>query len=124
MRATLPPEVESQRLGGEPGCGCMGAWQLVCPETGRRLAVIASDGRDWQSENLPPPAWEHVSVSSPFGCPTWKEMCWVKGVFWNPDECVIEYHPPQSDYVNIHPNVLHLWKPVGVVIPMPPKATV
>ena len=124
MKRTLAPEIEKQRIGGDPNSGPYGQWRLVCPITGRRLTVIASDGRDWVEEKLPGDPWEHVSVSSPFGCPTWAEMVWVKDLFWHADECVIEYHPPKSDYVNVHPNVLHMWRPVGVAIPMPPKETV
>lgn len=72
---------------------------------------------------FPPPAWEHVSVSAST-VPTWGEMCWVKSLFWEPEEVVIQYHPPESQYVNVHGRVLHLWKPVGVVLPMPPIQSV
>lgn len=64
--------------------------------------------------------WEHVSVSlNKNRCPTWEEMCMVKDLFWDKEDCVIQYHPPKSQYVNNHPNVLHLWRPIGVSIPMP-----
>ena len=39
--------------------------------------------------------WEHVSVSLPDRCPTWEEMCFIKDLFWNSDECVVQYHPPK-----------------------------
>jgi hypothetical protein len=64
--------------------------------------------------------WEHVSVSLHHRCPTWDEMVFVKSLFWSDDECVIQYHPPKSEYVNCHPYCLHLWKPIDVAIPMPP----
>lgn len=68
--------------------------------------------------------WEHVSVSIQSNkktdrCPTWEEMCWVKDLFWSKDEVVIQYHPAESDYVNNHKACLHLWKPIGVVLPVP-----
>jgi hypothetical protein len=69
--------------------------------------------------------WEHVSVTigakgkAATRCPTWDEMCWVKSQFWNEDECVIEYHPPKSEYVSCHPFCLHLWKPIGIELPLP-----
>jgi len=69
--------------------------------------------------------WEHVSVTvgkkgyNASRCPTWDEMCWVKNQFWNEGECVIEYHPPKSEYVSCHPFCLHLWKPVGIELPLP-----
>lgn len=68
--------------------------------------------------------WEHVSVSLNKRCPTWDEMCFIKGVFWGDDECVIQYHPVKAEYVNNHPFCLHLWKPQGVEIPTPPKVFV
>ena len=30
-----------------------------------------------------------------------------------------QFHPPRSEYVNNHPNCLHLWKPVGAEFSMP-----
>ncbi len=85
---------------------------------GRELAVIASDGM----------GWEHVSVSSKDNSkvrtPTWDEMCYVKDLFWDAEDCVIQYHPPKSEYVNNHENVLHLWKPVGKQIDTPPSILV
>jgi hypothetical protein len=69
--------------------------------------------------------FEHVSVTvAPINknatrCPTWEEMCFVKDMFWNKDEVVIQYHPAESDYVSMHPFCLHLWKPIGVVLPTP-----
>jgi hypothetical protein len=67
--------------------------------------------------------WEHVSVSIPQQqrCPIWSEMCYIKSLFWNDDETVIQYHPAKQDYVNFHPFVLHLWKPIGIELPKPPS---
>lgn len=76
---------------------------------GQAVMVIASDGE----------GWEHVSVSRRDRCPTWDEMCQVKAMFWGEDDCVIQYHPPKRDYVNIHPYCLHMWRPVGVDFPQP-----
>lgn len=65
--------------------------------------------------------WEHVSVSFPNRCLTWEEMCRVKDMFWNEDECVVQYHPPKSEYVNNHPYCLHLWRKCGENFELPPK---
>lgn len=65
--------------------------------------------------------WEHVSISFPNRTPTWEEMCHFKAMFFNDDECVVQYHPPSSVYVNRATHCLHLWKPVGADFPMPPK---
>lgn len=67
--------------------------------------------------------WEHVSVVPLSGnnVPTWKEMCVIKDMFFEEDEAVMQLHPKKSDYVNIYPNCLHLWKPTGIELPLPPK---
>lgn len=68
--------------------------------------------------------WEHVSVCPRNRLPEWDEMCQIKDMFWNEDECVVQYHPPKSEYVNNMSNCLHLWKPIGKEIPMPPSIMV
>jgi hypothetical protein len=75
------------------------------------LRVIASDGGDW----------EHVSVSLPSRCPTWDEMCAIKALFWDGQDCVMQFHPPESEYVNNHRFCLHLWRPVGRDFETPPR---
>lgn len=71
--------------------------------------------------------WEHVSVHAVDNgherTPTWLEMCWVKDKFWE-EECVVQFHPPHSQYINTHPHTLHLWRPLLAVIPMPPRQAV
>lgn len=68
--------------------------------------------------------WEHVSVSLRDRPPSWYEMCRVKELFWSDDETVIQFHPRMSEYVNIHPNVLHLWRKSGVEPELPPSILV
>lgn len=69
--------------------------------------------------------WEHVSITvAPMGknatrCPTWEEMCWIKDQFWEKSECVVQYHPPESEYVSMHHFCLHLWKPTEIELPLP-----
>ena len=48
-------------------------------------------------------------------------MCYIKDLFFDKDEIVIQYHPAEKDYVNIHPNTLHMWRPHKKKIPVPPK---
>lgn len=86
------------------------------------LAVIASNEGDW----------DHVSVHVRDAeakeelerCPTWDEMKFVKELFFLRTETVVQYHPAESDYVNIHEFVLHLWRPQRVELPMPPQGFV
>ena len=82
---------------------------IVNLKRGQRVKVIASDGL----------GWEHVSVSRDDRPPLWDEMCQIKDMFWDAEDCVVQFHPPHSEYVNNHPNCLHLWRMVGVDFPMP-----
>ena len=90
--------------------GMSGAF--IIPFESYKLRIISDDGSKSQ--------WEHVSISLKNRCPNWKEMCFVKNLFWDEEETVIQYHPPKSKHINFHPFVLHLWKPVNIRIPLPP----
>lgn len=68
--------------------------------------------------------WEHVSVSLPNRCPMWEEMCRVKNLFWSPETCVVQYHPPESEYVNNAKYCLHLWRWLPGEFPRPPSILV
>jgi len=58
--------------------------------------------------------WEHVSVEPLNGkTPVWDDMCFVKDMFWDPEDTVVQIHPPKSEYVNMVENCLHLWRPVS-----------
>ena len=81
---------------------------------GQWLNIIASDGA----------GWEHVSVSRKDRCPTWEEMNFVKELFWSENDCVVQFHPPESEYVNQHPNCLHLWKSTEYEFVLPPSILV
>ena len=84
---------------------------------GAQFIIIASNG---SAET----AWEHVSARvvewKGERSPTWSEMCWLKDLFWDEEECVVQYHPPRSEYVNNHPFALHLWSPINAGLPRPP----
>lgn len=89
---------------------------------GRGLKIIAN-GADPLSDG-----WEHVSVSilddRRRPTPTWAEMAYVKSLFWNDDETVVEFHVPSSDHVNFHRGCLHLWRKPSVEFPRPPSILV
>lgn len=111
---TLEEIISSNRVivgnvGIDGGCG-----EITMP--GWRGTVIWSDGG----------GWEHVSVS-PYQkriTPSWEDMCKVKDIFFTEEECVVQYHPPKSDYVNNMTNCLHLWKPTSQELPAPPSIMV
>jgi hypothetical protein len=121
-------------FGSTSADGNNGAFHVESPEPGWRLALICSDGQDPDAEH-----WEHVSVhayraqrtdvvgllgraeSAPkMRTPTWKEMAHVKDLCWDADDVVVQFHPAKSQYVNVHPHVLHLWRHRSLTFPMPP----
>lgn len=118
MRLKVPDKLEQSRIlegqmASTAAYGTTGAFMVMGP-CGIELAIIGSDGE----------GWEHVSVSTKHRTPNWPEMCFVKNLFWRDDECVVQFHPPESVYVNYHPFCLHLWKPIGQDVPMPPPILV
>lgn len=124
MRKVVPERLENGRLlegylQSETCDGFYGAFQINGPcGTGLRIIVSGGDPNDSVSQG-----WEHVSVSTPRRPPNWQEMCFVKSLCWEPEECVIEFHPPESDYINNHSHCLHLWKP-PFDVPLPPAILV
>jgi len=112
------------KLGTTSRDGNNGMFLVESPEPGWRLAIICSDGE----------GWEHVSVHAfkdsrrefkvQMRTPTWKEMCAVKDLFWDGEDEVVQFHPKRSEYVNVHPHTLHLWRPIGVSFPTPPSILV
>lgn len=92
--------------------GNNGAFQF--PLSGRSIAfVIASDGDGWEHVSV------HVVSDGKERTPTWSEMCKIKDMFWSEDDCVVQYHPKKSDYVNNYKHTLHLWRPINLEIPAP-----
>lgn len=125
MRDKLPQKLEEARLrsgpwGSAAGSGAYGYFELQGP-CGARLRIIAS-GADHDDKLSA--GWEHVSVSIERRVPNWIEMCFVKDLFWEPEECVVQFHPPRSEYVNNHPNCLHLWRHREIEFPLPPSILV
>lgn len=98
-------------LASSEDAGNNGAFHFI--DKGVEFFCIASDGS----------GWEHVSVSiNRKRTPSWEQMCFVKEMFWrDPEDCVIQYHPPMSRYVNNAEFCLHLWRPVDCgELPFPP----
>ena len=64
--------------------------------------------------------WDHVSLSlNVMRCPTWGEMCYIKDLFFDDNEIVVQFHPKKSDYIDYHPYTLHLWKSQREGFPTP-----
>ena len=109
MPLQCPERFRFTPAGYPPGDAQNGMF-VVQLQHGQSVHVIASNGG----------GWEHVSVSRRDRVPTWHEMCQIKDMFFSQDDVVIQFHPAQRDYVNIHPNCLHLWRPIDGTMPIPP----
>jgi hypothetical protein len=123
LRKILPEKLESGRVtSGElrsyPEWGPYGHFFVQGP-CGEQLCIVACGAEERESNG-----WEHVSISTRRRTPNWMEMCFVKDLFWSEEECVIQFHPPKSEYVNNHPFCLHLWRPADDHVRMPPSILV
>lgn len=122
MREPINPRVERFRLRegalrSNSTFGNNGAFRIPHP-SGVVFLCVVSDGMDW----------EHVSVqaidSEQSRIPTWNEMQYVKELFFEDEEVVMQLHVAKSKHLNLHPNVLHLWRPLKATIPLPPSQMV
>lgn len=127
-------------LGSTSADGNNGAFHVESPEPGWRLALICSDGSDPDVPEAD--GWQHVSVHTyrpgspqPEGftlasrrpqmrTPNWREMAYVKRLCWDAEDVVVQFHPRESEYVNCHPHVLHLWRHTTREFPTPPAILV
>lgn len=69
-------------------------------------ASVESDGRRWM----------HVSCSRRNRLPSWEELRMVKDAFIGRERRAIQVLPPDSEYVNTHSFVLHLWSCLDVEV--------
>ena len=57
--------------------------------------------------------WDHVAVARKSRTPNWPEMCFVKSLFFDYTETVVQFHPAQSDAIGDKGGLsrsLHLWR--------------
>jgi hypothetical protein len=104
--------VRRGQWGSDETYGFNGMFEFALTGEARRIRCIASDGAGWR----------HVSVS--FGAvsksaPSWDLMCKIKDLFWDDEDCVVQFHPPKSEYVNNHAGCLHLWQKIDGSQPIP-----
>jgi hypothetical protein len=124
MRTPLPDILENARIttgdyASQKG-DAYGAFVLWF--RGRQLHILASTGEDPITEG-----WEHVSVSTDAKQgqhpPSWRDMIYIKDLFWDESESVLQFHPPKAEYINNYSTCLHLWKPPYPVV-LPPSILV
>lgn len=121
--------INHPQLGSDDSYGNNGFFTIPHPKIANYIfQAQVSDGMGWEHVSISlikevnvgrlrqPAKWIKQSVER---CPTWEEMCWIKDLFWDKTDCVIQYHPPDSDYVSYHPYCLHLWRPTDQAIPIP-----
>ena len=113
-RDTTHPQLGTNRLDGNNGL-----FDLESPLPGWRLTLICSDGGNW--EHVSVHAYRQRLSGAQTRTPSWNEMCYVKNLCWDDEDVVMQLHPRRSEYVNQHPNVLHLWCPLKQAIPEPPS---
>ena len=89
---------------------CNGRFTVRSPLDKKPLTIVASDGG----------GWDHVSVSRRDHCPTWDEMEYVRGLFFRPDEVVMQLSVARADHISLYPYCLHMWRPQSGRIPLPP----
>ena len=125
MRELLPDLIDKCRVPGQGKVHARRGTAIIPGPKGVNLKVIFSDGR-------PAYPWDHVGVSLylppsralSMRVPTWDEMCFVKDLFFDEEEAVVQFHPPESHYVNLNKWVLHLWRAHDFEFPMPPEELV
>lgn len=117
MKDKVSKYLESRRVStpqiySDASFGFNGVFEVIDGK-GTMLRVICSDKM----------GWEHVSVTVRSGekrTPTWAEMDWIKGLFWKDTETVIQLHVPRERHINNSEFCLHMWRPIGMEIPLPP----
>ncbi len=109
----FPEQYRKSLKGWESEAGDPFGWFITSGPCGRQLAMLATDGEGTD--------WEHVSVTlkDKRKIPNWEEMCFVKNLFWESTECIVQFHPPSAEYVNIHHGCLHLWRYKKAAFPIP-----
>ena len=107
--------IKTGRVASTAKQGNNGAFRIPPLRGGRWLFCIVSDGLGWEHVSV------HVLDGKKMHTPTWNEMCYIKEIFWDDEDVVVQYHPAKSQYVNNHPYTLHLWRPLSEGLPNPPR---
>ena len=112
MRKKLAPSWERCRIAGDESFGPVGLFRI--PYGRDALTVACGDGE----------GWDHVSVSLRSRCPTWGEMEFVRAIWFEDDETVVQFSPPRDRMVNNHPYCLHMWRSQNETQPVPDERLV
>jgi hypothetical protein len=77
-------------------------------------AAILSGNREGDGRR-----WLHLSVSRASRLPSWADLTDARDAFLPPDRYAYQVFPPRPLWVNLNPNVLHLWCPLDGGPPLP-----
>jgi hypothetical protein len=83
---------------GQPGTDQL-AWRGP-----KNLSILLSEDHTPHGHLL------HISVAYPDRLPSWRDLREIKDAFFGPDKAAAQILPETSEYVNVHPFVLHLWE--------------
>ena len=93
--------------------GANGALVIPSCETSRKLMILISDGMGWEHLSV-----HAIGLNKEPRIPTYFEMCYLKDLFWNDEDTVVQFHPKKSEYVNLHNHTLHLCRCINKEFPM------
>lgn len=79
---------------------------------GRRYYSLSGMGVIESLEQHSRARWQHVSLSFPHRAPSWADIVMIKRVFIGREREAVQFIPPDSEYVNVHPFTFHLWAPL------------
>jgi hypothetical protein len=117
--------LDPRSLHYSPEGSTFGAFMIPHPEKGHfKFEIIATDGKECRADLEPD--WEHVSVkvrdvNGLTRLPGWAEMDYLKSLFWEESEVVVQYHINGPNKINLSPHVLHLWRHATLPFPTPPQ---
>lgn len=94
-----------------PGNNISGVYQIHHPRIKDYwFRVIVSDGLGWDHVSVVLHERVNNRMTNVKRTPTWGEMSYIKDLFFDPEEWVMQFHPAHSQYVNNHKYCLHLWR--------------
>ena len=93
------------------------SWKLIdkmsLPEAGETYVYQGKAGirvfMSLEHEDDGDRRWLHVSCSRRDRLPSWEDLRAVKDLFIGRGKEALQILPPEEEYVNLHPNTLHLW---------------
>lgn len=84
------------RMGSNANFGNNGAFVIPSPiSEGRKFVIIASDGMGWEHVSI------HCERKNEQFTPYWDEMCFIKDLFWDDEDVVINCIPRNHSMLTI-----------------------